>query len=813
MGVNLRLFPLSHTLAKFKIYRKFTVNRARLAESVAILQEQMMSFKPSRRRRVGASAGLWVLVTLVAAAQTPPPRIFFSDLESGPNTGGEDNRGAYVTIWGRNFGSQQGTSEVTIGGARATRYPVWTDTKITFQIGGALSGDIIVRIAGGAAISNSVVFTVRPGNIYFVAPGGNDGSAGTFAAPWRTLTKAVESMAPGDIVYALNGVSQTLEADFSSVLPVTRGGMPGRPMALVAYPGASVTVGSPTGAEFGFRVPDVDDADADNWVVSQLTLRGLNFALRIGGPSPSNWRVTGNNLSCPNGDGQDGCFSVSLGTNIKFLGNEVHDTGRSRASKQYHSVYFSTDTNSVEAGWNYIHDNHTCRAIQFHSSPLEGNTGRNQYDLSVHDNLIRGDACDGINFATVDPSRGKVEAYNNVIIHVGAGPHPPDGEANYACIFVAGATNTGPEGSGVVEIYHNTCYDFGAVEPGGPDTGAFVRGPESSRITMNLRNNIAYGLTRQNYVFGPAALIRGSNNLWFGNGAGPSGLTGNINADPRFVSPAQSNLKVQSGSPAVDAGVAVNLGTDFDGVTRPQGRATDVGAFEFYEGSVAPNPNINRVADAFSFETVAVAPGKLISIFGTNLGPAQGVTTSYDIVDNRLPTSAQGTSVTINGRGSPVLYARADQINAQVPYEMTGSEATIVVAYNGVTGSSVRVPADATQPGLFPQGFHASFAPVTAQNPAQAGETVIFFATGQGLTQPRVDSGAPAPAAIIRPNAAVDVTMGGQLARVDFAGLTPGTSGVMQVHAVVPAGLAGTQVPVVLRVGTNRSQTVNLAVR
>src|SRR5437899_2698464 len=93
-----------------------------------------------------------------------------------------------------------------------------------------------------------------------------------------------------------------------------------------------------------------------------------------------------------------------------------------------------------------------------------------------------------------------------------------------------------------------------------------------------------------------------------------------------------------------------------------------------------------------------MAPGKLISIFGTDLGPAQGVTTSYDLVLNRLPTSAQGASVTINGRGSPVLYARADQINAQVPYELTGSEATIVVAYNGVTGSSARLPADATQP-------------------------------------------------------------------------------------------------------------------
>ena len=90
---------------------------------------------------------------------------------------------------------------------------------------------------------------------------------------------------------------------------------------------------------------------------------------------------------------------------------------------------------------------------------------------------------------------------------------------------------------------------------------------------------------------------------------------------------------------------------------------------------------------------------------------------------------------------------------------------------------------------------------------------MIFFATGQGLTQPRVESGGPAPPAIVRPNAAVDMTIGGQMARVDFAGLTPGTSGVMQVHAIVPAGLTAGQVPVVLRVGANRSQTISLVVR
>src|SRR5689334_4786016 len=83
------------------------------------------------------------------AAQTPP-RIFFSDLESGPNTGGQNNRGVFVTIWGKGFGAERGRSVVTVGGGAPADYPSWSDTKITFQLGPeARTGDIVVHLAGG----------------------------------------------------------------------------------------------------------------------------------------------------------------------------------------------------------------------------------------------------------------------------------------------------------------------------------------------------------------------------------------------------------------------------------------------------------------------------------------------------------------------------------------------------------------------------------------------------------------------------------------------------------------------------------------
>ena len=81
-----------------------------------------------------------------------PPRIFFSDLESGPNIGGQKNHGVWVTIWGKGFGAERGASTVTIGGGAAAEYPIWTDTKITFQLGpAAKTGDIVVSVREKAA--------------------------------------------------------------------------------------------------------------------------------------------------------------------------------------------------------------------------------------------------------------------------------------------------------------------------------------------------------------------------------------------------------------------------------------------------------------------------------------------------------------------------------------------------------------------------------------------------------------------------------------------------------------------------------------
>ena len=528
-------------------------------------------------------AGLLVVcIVLTSASWAQAPRIFYSDLESGPNTGGQNNKGAFVTLYGKGFGNARGASVVTVGGQRADNYPVWTDNKIAFQLGNAArSGEIVVHVVERGN-SNGAQFTVRPGKVYFVSPSGGLFGRGSYTSPWKTIDKAAFSLEPGDIAYVMNGVVQSKPDNYDAALSIKTAGAPGRPKALVAYPGANPVIGTVDGPDIAVRTPDIEGGPFSYWVIAGFTLRGHYMA--IGLVSVSHWRIVGNDISCPHGDGPTACVEVAKSTNVGVLGNYIHDVGRPGATKVYHSLYFSTDSNHIEVGWNMIANNHSCRGIQFFSGPNGPNTGFNQYDLIVHDNKIHDQVCDGINFATIDPSKGPVFAYNNVIYRVGLGPDPPDSEANYACINSPGTTNRGAPGSGTAEWFNNTLYDCGAR--GGRISGAFNVGEGSPQV--RLRNNIVYQKSSENYLeyWTRSSRVSGSNNLWFGSGRAPWALSDNVNADPRFADLAAFDFHLQPGSPAIHAGIDTGVATDFDG--QPRNHA--LGAFEPVPQTTASAP-------------------------------------------------------------------------------------------------------------------------------------------------------------------------------------------------------------------------------
>jgi hypothetical protein len=514
--------------------------------------------------------------------------LFYTDLTSGPKTGGQNDKGAFVTVFGNGFGDARGSSTVTIGGGTADNYPIWTSTKITFQLGAAAAtGNVVVHV-GGKGDSNGLPFTVRAGKIFFVSPSGKDTNDGSFAAPWQTIPQAKNSLAAGDTAYlgtaAGDTLAQTVEdptASFRCALGMSapdgasNAGTASAPKALVAYPGAHVTIGAESGLERGVLAPAIAGT-FDYWVISQLTLRGETEAIDIEGPAQG-WRVVGNDISCPNGTGKSGCVTEGdqNASGMKFLGNVLHDAASkvAQATKYYHGIYLASD--HLELGWNTVRDGKTCRAIQFHDS-----SGPNASDIVVHDNVIHGTVCDGLNFATVDPSKGAVVAYNNVIYDVGLGPDPFDGSAIYACIDVSNITNSGPDGSGDVKVFNNTMYNCG---PRGTGASGGIN-LDSGPVGIQMDDNLIVAVGDETYISGDsgdAPQITGSNNLLFGSSGGaPAYLKGTILGDPMLVDAATHDFHLGAGSAAVDHGIATSAITDFDGNARPQGSAFDVGAYE-----------------------------------------------------------------------------------------------------------------------------------------------------------------------------------------------------------------------------------------
>jgi hypothetical protein len=571
-------------------------------------------------------------------AQVPPPQIFFTDLDSAPNLGGENVSGfsgAYVTIYGDFFGHGQGSSTITWNGLNCLRvvgpsgsYNGWGTSyfwyqKIVVQIGPACTpgtGNLVVTVNGSP--SNGIPLTVRAnGSQWFVSPKGSDSNGGSFLSPFATIPHCKAAMKPGDVCYIEDGVTAATVDDFDSTLQLQTGGTAGNPIAFVAYPGATAVLGSPN-VGYAMRVPAIG-VSANYVTVAGLFFTPSNHAMFP--QNSTNWRVIANNFQCPKTNGQDGCFTTASMSFVKFFGNETTNTGVVAASKQQHAVYFSTDTNHVEAAWNHIHDNRSCRAIQFHSSPLNGGgpndpTGHNQFDLSVHDNLIHDDPCDGINFATVDPSQGKVEAYNNVIYHTGIGPTPQDGESgDYSCIYLAYITNTGPVGGGTVEIYNNTLYDCGSFTASFPNNGSLMLNGGAPSLLVRIRNNVMYQIGGEPFGNGPAwsaTFTSGANNVMFSTSlippSPPSFLSGTIMTDPLFLDLGLKNFHLRSATPAKDAGLTINASNTFnnyspwngnaldcEGIVRPQGAAYDVGAYEFSSGSdqrPSPPTNLSTVA-------------------------------------------------------------------------------------------------------------------------------------------------------------------------------------------------------------------------
>ena len=186
------------------------------------------------------------------------------------------------------------------------------------------------------------------------------------------------------------------------------------------------------------------------------------------------------------------------------------------------------------------------------------------------------------------------------------------------------------------------------------------------------------------------------------------------------------------------------------------------GGFELMR--LSPNANAQVFplvcqGNSATYQTVRIAPGEMVTLFGSGLGPVQGIQTQATS-QTAFPTQAGNVEVTFDGNPAPLLWVQDRQINVIAPWSLTpGQPSNICVINNGVTTNCQRWPVTQASPGVFTvDGVHAAALNQdgtvnSKDHPAPVGSVITVFATGLGpITPPQADGalvGLPLPSNVL----------------------------------------------------------------
>ena len=247
----------------------------------------------------------------------------------------------------------------------------------------------------------------------------------------------------------------------------------------------------------------------------------------------------------------------------------------------------------------------------------------------------------------------------------------------------------------------------------------------------------------------------------------------------------------------------------------PAGNILNRVVFDASSGA-APLITAAGVVNAGSYAGGSVAPGEIVTIFGTGIGPAQPAGAA--ISGGAFSKFVADTVVLFDGIASPVIAVSSGQTSVIVPYSVAGKSSTqMQVYFQGRASNVIQLAVAASAPGLFSANasgtgngaiLNQDNSINSPSSPAPQGSVIVLFGTGEGQTKPAGVDGQIASSVFPAPLLPVTVTIGGQNATVLYSGAAPGlVAGVLQVNAALPQDLPSGPVPVVVKVGNASSQS------
>jgi uncharacterized protein (TIGR03437 family) len=218
-----------------------------------------------------------------------------------------------------------------------------------------------------------------------------------------------------------------------------------------------------------------------------------------------------------------------------------------------------------------------------------------------------------------------------------------------------------------------------------------------------------------------------------------------------------------------------------------------------------------------------VAPGELVTLFGSNLGPRSAQFPSVS-AQGIVDTIAGGARVLFDGTPAPMVYALTGQVSVVVPFSVQGRSSTQVQAeYLGLRSDPVTIVVAAAAPAIFTLDksgrgggaiLNQNLTVNSSDNPATRGSTIVIYATGGGAFPGAIDGRLAQPP--LQQLRQLSVRIGGAIAQTTYAGEAPGIiEGALQINATVPPTVSsGAAVPIEIAIGNATSQAgVTVAIR
>ncbi len=227
-----------------------------------------------------------------------------------------------------------------------------------------------------------------------------------------------------------------------------------------------------------------------------------------------------------------------------------------------------------------------------------------------------------------------------------------------------------------IEIYNNTIYGYYSSPSVG--YGIYVSSDRAvGNVNVKIKNNIVSTVGGDGFALNvsvKAYITECENNLWYNPGytyayvAGSSyhsddqaayrtatgwdDAPGGLWEDPLFVS--ATDFHLQSGSPCIDKGADLSgtVDDDYDGVSRPQGVAYDIGAYEYEGPSASLSPSISPSLSPSASQSPSESPSEGVS-YSMSPSTSPSLSPSASMSPSTSPSTSPSISPSISPSGSP----------------------------------------------------------------------------------------------------------------------------------------------------------------